>query len=213
MMAKLKVKVCGMTNIENVQKVCSFLPDYLGFIFFSKSPRYVGKNPDPALFDAVPPELEKIAVFVNEDFKRIIEITGKYGIACIQLHGEESVGMCQLLRKNGLKVIKAIPGNKLHDLELIANYAEVTDYLLFDTPVESYGGSGEKFNWSVLEKLESPLPFFLSGGIAHDDADEILRMNYKNLFAIDVNSKFELSPGIKDEILVGSFIERIKNET
>lgn len=211
-MAKLKVKVCGMTNIENVQKVCSFSPDYLGFIFFSKSPRYVGKNPDPMLFDAVPPEVEKIAVFVNEDFKRIVALAEKYGIDSIQLHGEESVGLCNLLRQIGKKVIKAIPGNKLHDMEMIAAYTEATDYLLFDTPVAGYGGSGEKFDWSVLEILESTLPFFLSGGIGHDDADEILRMNYTNLFAIDVNSKFEVSPGIKDEILVGSFIERIKNE-
>jgi len=206
------VKVCGMTNVENVQKVCRFSPDYLGFIFYSKSPRYVGENPDLELFESVPLEVNKVAVFVNEEFEKILELTEKYGIDFIQLHGEESIEMCQLLKRNGKQVIKAIPGNKLHDSMMISNYAEATDYLLFDTPIASYGGSGTKFDWSVFEKFESPAPYFVSGGIAHDDVDEILRMNYKNLFAIDVNSKFELVPGFKDDRMVGSFINRMRNE-
>ena len=211
-MSKLKIKVCGMTDVGNVEEVCSASPDYLGYIFYSKSARYVGDHPDPELFSIVPTTIKKTAVFVNEKYERVKEIMKRYGIDHIQLHGMESPEMCKLLRSSGKVVIKALPGDQLENEKLIAEYSAASDFLLFDTPVISHGGSGRKFDWSKLRELESTANFFLSGGIAHDDAVTFLSMKYRNLYAVDINSRFETEPGIKNSELVRSFINRIRNE-
>lgn len=210
-MNKLKIKVCGMTNVSNVVEVCSVLPDYLGYIFYSKSVRYVGHHPDPDLFRLVPASVKKTAVFVNEKYERILEIMKRYDIDHVQLHGIESPEMCKHLRSSGKIVIKAIPGDHIENKKLVSEYAAVSDFLLFDTPVISYGGSGRKFDWSILSELESSVLFFLSGGITHEDAETLFGMNYKNQYAVDINSRFETEPGIKNPELVKSFINRIRN--
>ncbi len=201
-----------MTDVRNVEEVCAASPNYLGYIFYPKSARYVGDHPDPKLFQVVPETIKKTAVFVNERYERVIEITGRFDIGHIQLHGMESPEMCELLRSSGKVVLKVIPGDQLENIALIAEYASAADFLLFDTPVISYGGSGKKFDWSKLGSLESPAHFFLSGGITHEDADTILGMKYKNLYGVDINSRFETEVGIKNPDLVKSFIKRIRNE-
>lgn len=211
-MEHLKIKVCGMTDIGNMLEISSLFPDYMGFIFYPKSIRYVGDTPDPGLFEAVPPTIIKTAVFVNELFKKVMEKANRFHIDHIQLHGMETPEMCKQLRLSGMTVIKAIPGDQLNESSLLTEYAAVCDYLLFDTPVISYGGSGRKFDWALLEDLTAPKPFFLSGGIGLEDAEKLTQMNYKNLFAVDVNSRFELEAGIKDLESLGSFIKRIRNE-
>lgn len=211
-MEPLKCKVCGITDPKNAGEVGVHQPDYMGFIFYPRSLRYVGKKPDPALFSAVPEKTEKTAVFVNEYYERMIEVTGKYGIGHVQLHGMESPETCTALRSHGLKVIKVFPGDQLENIRLLKDYEEAADYFLFDTPVKSHGGSGRKFDWSGLNKFSSPKRFFLSGGISADDAEQLRGLDMKGLFAVDINSRFETTPGVKDPALVGNFIKSLRNE-
>lgn len=211
-MDPLKCKVCGITDPKNAGAISAHRPEYMGFIFYPRSLRYVGKNPDPALFSVVHEDVEKTAVFVNEYYERMIEVTGKYGIRNVQLHGMESPETCIALRSHGLRVIKVFPGDQLENKRLLKDYEEVADYFLFDTPAKFHGGSGRKFDWSRLEKCSSRKKFFLSGGISVDDAEYLRKLELKGLFAVDINSRFETAPGMKDPVLVGDFIKRIRNE-
>lgn len=211
-MSRLKVKICGMTDLSNIEKISMLTPDYLGYIFFKKSVRYVGPKPDPAIFSVVPGDIQKVAVFVNEYYEKMIEISGKYGIEAIQLHGMESVETCNSLRIIGKTVIKVIPGDQIENKQLLQEYASVVDYFLFDTPVASYGGSGRKFDWSKIAELRSNVRFFLSGGICENDADQLKKMDFHSLYGVDINSRFESDPGIKDVSLVEKFLKNIRNE-
>ncbi len=211
-MERLKIKVCGMTEPRNVRAVCSYGPDYIGYIFYDKSARYVGDNPDPELFRHVPEGTKMTAVFVNEYYERMVELTDKYGIDVVQLHGMESPQTCSALRLRGKTVIKVFPGDQLDNHTLLQDYQGVADYFLFDTPVISYGGSGRKFDWSGLDRLVTDTEFFLSGGISIDDAQQLKALEIPGLSAVDINSRFETEPGIKDAELVGEFIKRMSNE-
>ncbi len=210
-MDQLKCKVCGLTDPQNVAEVSAQLPDYVGFIFYPRSLRYVGHNPDPALFSAVFEGVEKTAVFVNEYYERIIEITEKFGIRTIQLHGMESPEICNSLRFHGLEVIKVFPGDQLENVRLLKDYEEAADYFLFDTPTRTHGGSGRKFDWTRLENCRTPKRFFLSGGISVDDAEHLQALDLKGLYGVDINSRFETAPGVKDPVLVGDFINTLRN--
>lgn len=210
-MSKIKIKVCGMTRPENTIDISSLSPDYLGFIFYPGSLRYVGENPDPELFQAVPGSIQKVAVFVNENLEKITDIIERYNIDLVQLHGRESPELCESLKKHGVEVIKVIPADQLNDDVLIMSYLLSVDYLLFDTSAKNYGGTGRKFDWSKLENFDTPLPFFLSGGIAPADAGEILKIGHSAFYAADINSCFETEPGIKDVNEVSTFIKEIRN--
>jgi phosphoribosylanthranilate isomerase len=212
-MDHLKCKVCGMTDPQNAEEVSMHLPDYLGFIFYPRSVRYVGNHPDPALFSVVPEGVEKTAVFVNEYYERMIEISSKYEINALQLHGMESPETCKSLRLHGITVIKVFPGDQLDNVKLLRDYEGVADYFLFDTPVRSHGGSGRKFDWSMLERYSPRKRFFLSGGISADDAGHLKELNMKGLYAVDINSRFETAPGVKDPGMVGRFIKTLRNGT
>lgn len=211
-MGDLKIKVCGMTDPENVQSVCKYRPDYLGFIFYRRSVRYVGDAPDPKLFSSVPDGIRKTAVFVNEHYEKMIELTGKYGIEVLQLHGMESPETCKALRIHGKTVIKVFPGDQLENKGLLSDYSGAADYYLFDTPVKSHGGSGRKFDWSALGRLRSDMSFFLSGGISPNDAELIKTIDLPSFYAVDVNSRFETEPGMKDPELVGKFVNEIRDD-
>ena len=201
-----------MTNRENIQSVCLANPDFLGYIFYPKSARYVGEQPDPAIFSVVPPQIQKVAVFVNEYYEKMSDVIQKYDIEVVQLHGMESPNTCAAIRNKGKKVIKVIPGDQVDNRELLKQYAGSVDYFLFDTPVISHGGSGRKFDWSKLDHLDCKVPFFLSGGIAPGDADKLMELKYNNFYAADINSRFEQEPGIKDSEMVSTFIKEIRNE-
>ncbi|MCA1747152.1 MAG: phosphoribosylanthranilate isomerase [Bacteroidales bacterium] len=211
-MTDLKIKVCGMTDPVNVQAVCKYRPDYMGFIFYHRSVRYVGGDPDPELFSAVPEGVKKTAVFVNEHYEKMIETTGKHGIEVLQLHGMESPETCKALRIHGKTVIKVFPADQLENERLLSDYSGAADYFLFDTPVISHGGSGRKFDWSALNRLRSDVNFFLSGGISATDAALIKSIDLTSLYAVDINSRFETEPGMKDPELVGKFINEIRDE-
>lgn len=206
----IRVKVCGMTNPVNIKLVSEAKPDFMGFIFYPGSPRYVGEDHVTGLFHNVPDSIKKTGVFVNEDNRRIRDLSVSRGLEMIQLHGEESPVSCLQLRSSGLIIIKAFNVGDEFDFETLVKYVPVCDYFLFDTKTTIPGGSGKKFIWSKLEEYSLDKPFFLSGGVGPEDSDSVKTLENSGLYAVDINSRFETSPGIKDPVLVKKFIEKIK---
>jgi len=182
---------------ENIKAVAALKPDMMGFIFYPKSPRYA-EPLDAAALNALPSSIKKIGVFVNESLENILTIAYKYQLDGVQLHGVELVKMCAELKKVGYIVIKAFPIATAYNFKVTKDYEGACDYFLFDTKTEAYGGSGLKFNWAMLDEYKGETPFILSGGIAADDAKALLKIEHPRFAGIDLNSKFEVSPGLKD---------------
>jgi phosphoribosylanthranilate isomerase len=208
----IQVKVCGMNDPLNVKAIAEAKPDFMGFIFYSGSPRYVGAAPDMALFHNVPSGIKKIGIFLNEVNYKILEISLNTSLDMIQLHGEESPESCFQLRSSGLSIIKSFNIDHSFCFEILKRYLPCCDYFLFDTKSEKRGGSGRKFNWEKLKAYSLDKPFFLSGGICPEDTSVIKSLSNKGFFAVDINSQFEISPGIKDAARVSTFINEIKND-
>jgi phosphoribosylanthranilate isomerase len=194
----MKLKICGMKYPENMLEVGSLLPDYMGFIFWEKSARY---------FDGIIPELpksiKKVGVFVNESVDGILEKIEKHDLQAIQLHGSETVEFCESLKKNTPKLIDIIKVFSIldtFDFAELKPFEDVCDFFLFDTKGKLPGGNGTAFDWKVLKNYPSTKPFFLSGGIGMDNMEAINEISKTNLplYAIDVNSKFEIEPGLKN---------------
>lgn len=199
-----------MRDALNVKEIAEAEPDFMGFIFYPGSPRYIGKEPDISLFRNIPPGITRIGVFVNEDINKITETANFAGLEMIQLHGNETVGYCNRLRSAGLKIIKVFNLGFFLDQEALKPYLPVCDYFLFDSKTDRPGGSGSKFKWIILKDYKLDKPFFLSGGIGPRDAGIIKTVENNSLFAIDINSKFESSAGLKNAGLVKTFIKEIK---
>ena len=199
------IKICGLKYPENIQAVSALKPDFMGFIFYPKSPRYA-EPLDIKTLEALPPTIKKIGVFVNEDIENILTIAYKYKLDGLQLHGTELVDMCRKLKKLGYLVIKAFPIAEAYNFKVTKAYEGVCDYFLFDTKTDAYGGSGVKFNWQILKGYKGETPFLLSGGIAVDDAEAIRKIEHPQFAGIDLNSKFELKPGLKNISLLKEFI-------
>ena len=207
--AGVRIKICGMKYPDNILEVGSLLPDYMGFIFWEKSARY---------FDGVIPELpksiKKVGVFVDASSEEILEKIEKYDLQAVQLHGHESVEFCKTLKKKIPKLIDIIKVFSIldtFDYDLLKPFETVCNYFLFDTKGKLPGGNGTTFDWKVLENYPSTKPFFLSGGIGINEMDainEILKTNLP-LYAIDVNSKFEIEPGLKNIELCREAINRL----
>jgi phosphoribosylanthranilate isomerase len=206
----IKVKVCGMRDHRNVRSVISTGPDYLGFIFYPESPRFVGTNPDKGLFQEVPAGIRKVGVFVDEEPRNVLELAGQYNLNFVQLHGNESAAYCKTITAAGLGIIKAFGIGKAFDFESLRPYLPVCDYFLFDSRSDQHGGTGVRFDWNMLGLYTFDVPFFLSGGISCEDATNIRLLRHRSLYAVDINSRFESEPGIKDEGKVKSFIQEIK---
>jgi phosphoribosylanthranilate isomerase len=208
----IRIKVCGMSDPLNVSGIAQINPDYIGFIFYKGSPRYIGPEPDLRLFSCVPESIKKAGVFFNENDRKILEFSAQAGLEIIQLHGNESPEYCEQLRTSGLTIIKAFNINNEFNFESLNPYRENCDYFLFDTKSDKPGGSGKKFDWEKLEEYAINKPFFLSGGIGPEDADRIKSIKNKQFFAVDLNSRFEITSGVKDIGLVKTFIKSIKGE-
>ncbi len=193
---------------ENIQAVAALKPDFMGFIFYPKSPRYA-EPLDNASLNALPESIKKIGIFVNENLENILTIVYNYKLDGVQLHGTELVGMCKELRETGLIVIKAFPIAEAYNFRVTKPYEGVCDYFLFDTKTDAFGGSGVKFNWKMLDEYQGETPFLLSGGIAADDAEAILKIKHSKFAGIDLNSKFEVKPGLKDAELLKGFIKEL----
>jgi phosphoribosylanthranilate isomerase len=201
-----------MVDPINVVAVAEAEPDFIGFIFYKHSPRYIGEEVELLLSVNLPQGTKKAGVFVDENIDRIVGISKLTGLDLIQLHGNESPAYCSELRSSGLSVIKAINIGNEFNFETLIRYLTVCDYFLFDTKSNNPGGSGRKFDWEKLDEYSLDKPFFLSGGIGPEDADTIKSITTQGFFAVDINSRFETAAGFKDTELVKTFIKEIKNE-
>jgi phosphoribosylanthranilate isomerase len=210
-MTSLKIKVCGMKFPDNIDAVCAARPDYVGFIFYPESKRYVGEDPDEDIFARVPDPIQKVGVFVNEKPRQVMEICRKYMIQVAQLHGNESAEYCLEIRNSGLSVIKAFSVYDTFDFDQLKDYSALVDFFLFDTKGKLPGGTGERYNWQILNKYQLNIPFFVSGGIKYTDSKDLRDLNLSRLVAVDINSGFELKPGLKDSNQVGGFIEELRS--
>ncbi len=206
------IKVCGNKHLDNILAIADSSPDLMGYIFYPKSKRYVGDDPDPEIFSRIPKTIQKTGVFVNAERKNIIDKINRYNLQNVQLHGDETPYVCARLKKENVTIIKAIRVEDGFYSAEIADYLPVVDYFLFDTGGKSYGGTGKKFNWDVLDRYMFQKPFFLSGGIDPGDAGKVLKMKHPFLKGIDINSRFESAPGVKNTAQVKTFISRIRNE-
>lgn len=192
-----------MRDVMNITETAMLKPDYLGFIFYKHSPRYAGEL-NHAVFASLFPCTSSVGVFVNADIDKVVETAEYYKLDVIQLHGDETPEYCVELKTiYNCKIIKAFGIKSGKDLDAANAYEYVCDYFLFDNKTTQYGGSGNKFDHSVLSDYTCKKPFFISGGITLDDAVNIRDNCHKHCVGIDVNSCFEISPGLKD-------VERIK---
>jgi phosphoribosylanthranilate isomerase len=204
----LKVKVCGMRDPRNLEQVCALAPEFVGFIFYAPSRRFVGSNPDPALFEIPGAGIKKVGVFVDEELSMVRRVIASYGLQAVQLHGGESPAYCRSLSGEQVEVIKVLdPRNSRYELE---RYSGMADLFLFDSAGAGHGGSGLKFDWGLLGNLQPVVPYLLSGGIGPGDAPAIRSLSSEGLKGVDVNSRFERSPGLKDVDLLRHFIREIR---
>lgn len=195
-MNQLRLKVCGMRNPANIQQLVGLRPDFMGFIFYKKSPRYVG-DLKADVFSRIPLSIKKVGVFVNEEIQTVLGLYEKYGLDYIQLHGDEDLAYSQELKSKGVKIIKVF--RILDSLPYaISKFCEFSDYFLFDTATKAYGGSGRHFDWSILNNYTFEVPYLLSGGISLEDVEGLKAMTLTGLEGIDVNSRFEVEPGLKN---------------
>lgn len=210
-MNKLKIKICGMTEWENISRILEIRPDYLGFIFYPRSPRFVSSLNLVEIAD-FPGNVVKVGVFVNADKTTIINLARSWGLGLIQLHGDETTSFCRNLQEEGLKIIKVFNISEYFDFSVLEEYMPFCDYFLFDTKTNLRGGSGVKFNWELLNAYKLDHPFFLSGGIQLSDAKIIKQFSHPSLYGVDVNSGFEVSPGIKDVVRLVEFINVLRKD-
>ena len=202
------IKVCGMREPGNIREVESLEIDLLGFIFYPGSSRYVGDSCESA--DAIRGCTKpKVGVFVNEPIEIILERAARCRLDLIQLHGDETPSLCHDLRKLGYTVIKALSISSKDDFVKTDYYTDCCDYYLFDTKCIGYGGSGQRFDWALLDEYKGNTPFILSGGLTCDCIDDLRQINHDEFAGIDINSGFEISPAIKDTGKLKSFIEKI----
>lgn len=206
----MKIKICGMKYSENIRDIALIKPDYLGFIFYAESNRFVGDGFKLSDLDDVGDTIEKVAVFVNESNTVIENITKQYAINVIQLHGNESPQQCNDLKVKGYTVIKAFSVADDFDFSVLKDYETVTDYFLFDTQTKDYGGSGNSFNWQLLNQYHLSIPFFLSGGLGVHNIEQLLEFSHPMLYGYDFNSRLEINPGLKDKESVTLIIDKIK---
>ena len=226
-MNNLIVKVCGMRDGENIRQVVELGVDWIGMIFWDKSPRNVtmiptnaGIIPDRAngQWSKVNGQCKRVGVFVDEMAQNIVTRVFNYKLDIIQLHGHESPTLIRNLRltldpdiRPGIKIIKAISVETIDDIATYKDYSDCVDYFLFDTKCKTVGGSGEQFDWSILDAYDGKLPFLLSGGIGSDDAERVRAFHHPKCIGIDLNSRFETDPGIKNVDALRRFLSQLSH--
>ena len=210
----MKLKVCGLTKMDQIQELISLNTDFLGFIFYEKSPRFLLNH--LSLEEILEINHQgKVGVFVNETVERIAEISEKAKLNFIQLHGDEDEEFVKKLRlslSKNIKIIKVIRiGNQSFDelQKTINQQPSTVNYLLFDTDSKAFGGTGKTFDWQILNEIEIPIPYFLSGGISLENIHQLSTINHQPL-ALDINSKFETEPGSKDLEKIKTFKSLLK---
>lgn len=195
----MKIKVCGLRLQSNIEEVVQLQPNFIGFIFSEKSPRFVGDQLSEEYVKSIPQNIKKVGVFVNASPGYILDTVKKYDLQYAQLHGNELPDMCRSLRQKGVNVIKAFSVDQNFNFTMLNNYKSFCDMFLFDTKGENPGGNGVPFDWSILSKYDNEKPFFLSGGIGPDNIEAVIELSKKiRIYGIDVNSLYETEPGLKD---------------
>lgn len=221
-MEKMIIKVCGMRDGENIRQVAELGVDWIGMIFWPKSPRNVTMIPTHA--GIIPDrgtdignfKAKRVGVFVDEMAQNIITRVVNFQLDLIQLHGHETPTLIRNLRRTldpdirpGVKFIKAISVESCDDIATYRDYEDCVDCFLFDTKCQTVGGSGEQFYWNVLEAYDGDVPFLLSGGIGPDDAERVRNFHHPKYIGIDLNSRFETEPAIKDITKLKQFLEQL----
>ena len=206
------IKVCGMRDSDNIRQIDELgCVDWMGFIFFPPSSRNVERVPD-----YLPKHCKRAGVFVNATPEEILHSQEEFGFDLIQLHGDETPTYCQALRtrlKKGTELIKMIQIESPQELEKTQEYEGVVDYFLFETKCKGYGGSGKQFDWDILQHYQGQTPFLITGGIGADDAEKVrafLKSQTSKFVGIDLNSRFETAPALKDATRIKDFIQHIK---
>ena len=199
------VKVCGMSDAVNIRLAEQLNIDWMGFIFYPPSPRYVERRPD-----YLPQRQRRVGVFVNADEAFILSRISLFGLQLLQLHGHETPRQCRSLREaTGLSVIKAFSVKSAADVAETRHYEGAADYFLFDTPTPGVGGSGQSFDHSLLDHYTGTTPFLLSGGLGPDSVSHILALRHPRMAGIDLNSRFETAPGIKSIHRLQQFLQSL----
>lgn len=198
------IKVCGMTDAENIRDVELLGVDMIGFIFYPESPRCLRQKPG-----YLPACAKRVGVFVNESKENILMCIDRFGLDYIQLHGNESPEFCRSLRDTGIHLIKAFSISLPKDLLTISAYNGLCDYYLFDTKTPLHGGSGNQFDWHLLHSYNDSTPFILSGGINPCSAKAIREFRHPGFAGIDINSRFEIAPGAKDVKRIATFLKEL----
>lgn len=211
----MRIKVCGMTSAEQVLQLDEMGVEFAGFIFYPNSPRYIYRfMPKPEVKKIRGKGINKVGVFVNAPIEEVLQAVDDCGLYIVQLHGDETPKYCEKIA-DYVTVVKAFRLRADDNvLWKVKDYVDIADMFLFDTEGAGYGGTGKKFDWDVLKGLNIGKPFFLSGGIEPGDTDKLKDFAKepvaKDLFSIDVNSRFEISPGIKDMDKLREFIATVK---
>jgi len=208
-MQKIEIKVCGLTSVDQINELTDVGVDYCGLIFYNKSPRCADGKIDGKKLKDISIHSKLTGVFVNEEVERIKNKINEYGLSAVQLCGNETPDQCQQL-KSFARVIKVIPMDLIAPLSPVHEYQNKCDLLLFDTASKLHGGTGIKFNWNSIHGLKILQPFFLSGGIGPDDIQNVKRFNHKYFEGIDLNSRFEIAPGVKDIEKIKKFLNELK---
>ena len=208
----MNIKVCGITQLKQLQQLEALNIDFAGLIFYKDSPRYIGSKISGKELKKADLDLKKVGVFVNPEMIDVLDAIDEYGLDVVQLHGDETPEMCDDLSSE-VEVIKAFrikEGDTDIDA-MVKVYDNVCDYYLFDKASDySIGGTGKQFDWGILKKAKIEKPFFLSGGIGPDDAAKIKSFRHPDFFGVDINSRFEKEPGVKDMGLVLGFKQGLK---
>ena len=210
----MNIKVCGITQLKQLQQLDGLNIEFAGLIFAKDSPRFVGDKLDKEAVKNADFDLKKVGVFVNPEMIDVLDAIDDYGLDAVQLHGDESPEVCEDLSSE-VEVIKVFRITGVEDIDkLVAPYDAVCDYYLFDTGglKESFGGTGKQFDWTILTKAKIEKPFFLSGGIGPDDAPKVKAFKHPDFFGVDINSLFEKEPGLKDMSKVLHFRQAMKNK-
>lgn len=218
----MKVKVCGMRTPENIEALSALPIDMIGFIFYPKSKRFVGKQKVLQKWLAESGdclgEIQRVGVFVNAELDEILNAVHDYALDYVQLHGDESPEYCRELQRfwdyssvRKAKLIKAFAIDEDFDFRETQAYAPHCALFIFDTKGPEYGGHGVAFNWSLLEQYDGAIPFLLSGGIGPDMAPEIRRLNFPQMVGVDINSRFESSPGVKEIDQIRRFVSELND--
>ncbi len=206
----IKIKVCGMRDADNLAALVELQPDFVGFIFYDKSPRFVGDSLDEAQLKAIPRSTKKVGVFVNTNPDYILKTVRKYDLQLVQLHGNESPDFCKSLKNKGINIIKAFAIDESFNFSSLNNFKPHCDFFLFDAKGQNPGGNGFAFDWNVLSNYDNEKPFFLSGGLSLENIEQAAQLEGLRIHGFDVNSKFELEPGLKDIDKLAQLLEILR---